>query len=84
MNVYEDIKTNIISIISKLEINVNDIIDKISVEPPKEELHGDISTNVAMLLSKTLKKPPLEIAKIIKLELEKNNNISKVDIAGPV
>ena len=28
MNVYEDIKTNIISIISKLEINVNDIIDK--------------------------------------------------------
>ena len=83
MNVYEDIKTNIISIISKLEINVNDIIDKISVEPPKEELHGDISTNVAMLLSKTLKKPPLEIAKIIKLELEKNNNISKVDIAGP-
>ena len=83
MNIYEDIRKNIISIISSLGVNNKDIFEKISVEPPKEASYGDISTNVAMIITKILKKSPLEIANIIKLELEKNSNIHTVDIAGP-
>jgi arginyl-tRNA synthetase len=53
-------------------------------EIPKQELHGDFSTNAAMLLTKKLKKNPREIAAEIvnNLSLDKNV-IYKTEIAGP-
>lgn len=51
---------------------------------PKSEEHGDLSTNVAMLLSKRLKKNPREIAKSIIDRLEYDSQvITKIEIAGP-
>jgi len=52
-------------------------------EIPKSEHHGDISTNVAMLLAKKLKKNPKEIANQILslIEVEKSF-ISRIEIAG--
>lgn len=51
---------------------------------PQETSHGDYSTNVAMLLTKQLKRNPREIAKTIIENLELDSSIiSKVDIAGP-
>ncbi|MCI0708315.1 MAG: arginine--tRNA ligase [Ignavibacteriae bacterium] len=53
-------------------------------EKPKLQAHGDLTTNVAMLLAKSLKKNPRAVAQEIvgalKLEPE---NVSKVEIAGP-
>jgi arginyl-tRNA synthetase len=51
---------------------------------PNIALHGDLSTNAAMLLSKQLKRSPKEIANeiISNLEYDKNR-ISKIEIAGP-
>ncbi len=37
-------------------------IDSFSLEPPREESYGDYATNVAFLLSKSLRKNPQEIA----------------------
>jgi arginyl-tRNA synthetase len=44
---------------------------------------GDLSTNVALLLSKKLKKNPYEIAELIKNKLQEYADINKIIIAGP-
>ena len=56
----------------------------IMIEIPKDTNNGDYSTNVAMRLSKILKRRPQEIAQIIKEELLKRLDFVKsIDIAGP-
>ncbi|MCB5689581.1 arginine--tRNA ligase, partial [Blautia wexlerae] len=46
--------------------------------------HGDYSTNLAMQLTKLLKRNPRQIAEAIIEALDKENaNIEKVEIAGP-
>jgi len=51
---------------------------------PKNEGHGDLSSNAAMLLTKQLKKNPKLIAEEIISNLKIDNNIiSKTEIAGP-
>jgi arginyl-tRNA synthetase len=59
-------------------------IAKLTFEKPKDEAHGDITTNVAMLLAKSVKKNPRAVAQEIigKLEVEQKY-VSKVEIAGP-
>ncbi len=57
---------------------------KLTFEKPKDEAHGDITTNIAMLLAKLVKKNPRTVAQEIinKLEVEQKY-ISKIEIAGP-
>ncbi len=53
------------------------------VEPPREAAHGDLATNVAMVLAKLAGKPPRFIAEALKPELAKDALIAGVEIAGP-
>jgi arginyl-tRNA synthetase len=53
------------------------------VEPPRDAAHGDLATNVAMVLAKAAGKPPRAIAELLKPKLEQSKIISGVDIAGP-
>ncbi len=58
--------------------------DEIQCDYPKAEAHGDISTNVAMLLTKELKQPPRKIAESIVEKIKGNaDDISEIQIAGP-
>lgn len=77
------IKQTIASIIAKSleEINVSNF-DNIIIEIPKDEKNGDYSTNVALLLAKVLKKPPLEIANIIKDSIN-DEIIKEVKVESP-
>ncbi|WP_168464907.1 arginine--tRNA ligase [Wolbachia endosymbiont of Ctenocephalides felis wCfeT] len=52
------------------------------VEQPSNRAHGDIYTNVAMVLAKHEKKNPIEIAKVLAKEFELFNEVAKVEIAG--
>ena len=61
-----------------ISFNEEDII----IETPKDEIFGDYSSNIALLLTKEMHKSPQEIAKII-IESIKNPIIEKVEIAGP-
>ncbi|HEX8974268.1 MAG TPA: arginine--tRNA ligase [Patescibacteria group bacterium] len=60
-------------------------IAEIIVDHPKNDAFGDYTTNVAMILSKQLKKNPLEIANELKVESEKlkDSYIEKIEIAPP-
>ena len=83
MNIFENIRTIIIEAAKSFGINDKKILDKITAEPPKEEIHGDISTNIALLSSKALNRNPRELAENIGILLKKNNYIDEVKIAGP-
>ena len=55
-----------------------------TVEIPREKEHGDFATNIAMVLSKSAKKPPREVAKTIVSNFEiKDIPIENIEIAGP-
>jgi len=57
---------------------------EIRLERPKQEEHGDFSSNVAMLLSASAKKSPRIIASEIVAQLQFDNAIiEKVTLAGP-
>jgi arginyl-tRNA synthetase len=53
------------------------------VEKPRKKEFGDLATNVAFLLSKSLKKPPLEIAENIASKLRENPDFETVEVAKP-
>ena len=55
MNIFETIRKNLILIANLLGVNEQDVTDKISVEPPKDESFGDVATNIAMIFNKILK-----------------------------
>ena len=50
----------------------------VSIEHPNDLANGDFSTNVALRLSKEMKKSPLEIAQAIADELGKDKKLKKV------
>ena len=65
------------------QFNLNEILD-IQLEAPKMASHGDVSTNIAMMLAKPLRNNPRAIAtKIVEGLSYDNRKISAVEIAGP-
>ncbi|OEU69745.1 MAG: arginine--tRNA ligase, partial [Desulfovibrio sp. S3730MH75] len=57
--------------------------EKAVLEPPRDKNFGDMSANIAMMLSKQAKMNPRAIAEEIKSQLDNDPYIEKVDIAGP-
>ncbi|WP_027123777.1 arginine--tRNA ligase [Mycoplasmoides pirum] len=55
------------------------------VEPTRDILFGDFATNIAMILAKTLKKNPIDIANDITKIINKNNKqfFSKIEVVKP-
>jgi len=69
---------------NEIEKVLNGTNSNVQVEKPKLKEHGDIATNVAMVLAKELKKNPFEIANDIKAKIENLKGlISKVEVAKP-
>ena len=56
---------------------------RVLVEPPRDPSHGDMATNVAMVLAKDAGIKPRELAEAVAEELRKVELIARVDIAGP-
>ena len=59
-----------------------DAVVEIVLERPKQTAHGDYACNLAMQLSKSLRKPPRDIAKALIDALPASNVVGKVEIAG--
>lgn len=75
--IIEEIKKSI-----KSKYNISDDT-KISIEKPKNKEHGDISTNIALILAKKVKKNPLEICDELKNELSSSSIFDSIEIAKP-
>jgi arginyl-tRNA synthetase len=55
----------------------------VTVEPPRDATHGDLSTNAAMVLAKPAGTNPRALAELLSAELRKIDGVSAVEIAGP-
>lgn len=63
------------------EINPRDY--NFSIESPKNPDNGDLSSNIAMILCKNLKKKPKDIAEKIVFYLQKKCDYAEIKIANP-
>ncbi|MEM6585409.1 MAG: arginine--tRNA ligase [Pseudomonadota bacterium] len=57
--------------------------DRVTVEPPRDASHGDLSTNAAMVLAKPAKTNPRALAEKISPKLEAHPLITSAEVAGP-
>src|ERR1700720_1368433 len=56
---------------------------RVVVEPPRDQTHGDMSTNAAMVLGKDAGAKPRNLAEAIAEKLRADPLIAKVEVAGP-
>ena len=78
----EELKTIFEKAIAKL-FDVENPSQYVVIEIPKDKNHGDYATSVAMRLTKLLRCRPQEIAEKIKAEVEKEDLVEAIEIAGP-
>ena len=64
-------------------VATSDDLQNIVVEVPKIREFGDFSTNAAMVLAKSLKKNPRQIAEILMTNIQSLSFVKDVSIAGP-
>ena len=77
----DSLREIICNLYSKNISNINDI--SLNLQETKEKAHGDLASNIAMVLAKPLGKSPIEIAKQIIDQYEIDKEIINVEIAGP-
>ena len=58
-------------------------LGKVTAEPPRDFNHGDIATNVAMVLAKPAGTNPRALAALIEPHLAAHRDVKAVTIAGP-
>ena len=88
MNIFdiysEKIKTLVKNLSKQNLIEIPDSLNGINVDLPPEKFDCDISTNVAMVLSKSNKKSPIDLANQLSELIKKNDkDISSIDVAKP-
>ena len=88
MNIFDDylekIKKTLIDLSKDGRIILPENLDGINTEIPPLKFNCDISSNVAMFLSKINKKSPLDLAKIISNKIKENDkSIDTISIVKP-
>ncbi len=87
MNIFEIYREQIVNLLKELSrqniLQLPENLNNINVDIPPLKFDGDISSNVAMVLSKLNKKSPNDIANLIINELKKDKNIESVAIEKP-
>jgi arginyl-tRNA synthetase len=86
----EDIQTTIGSLLTHaFDVNgwLGGPVPDFDISHPKDETHGDYTTNAALILGKKLGQNPRDIAQkvvtILQNDIQKDSSIEKIEIAGP-
>ena len=86
MNIYQNVEHMLMEAFNTI-LGPKDIVkidqNLINVEPPRDKGHGDVATNVAMIFSKKLSIKPRDLAIKICNELDRNDEVSAAEVAGP-
>lgn len=87
MNIFADFDARIKKTLQDIDLKTKDggdvDLSRVSVEPPRDATHGDIATNAAMVLSKSVGQNPRELATRIADALKNDSDVESVDVAGP-
>jgi arginyl-tRNA synthetase len=87
MNIFADFQAHILAAVTALagegKLPQGLDLSKIAAEPPRDASHGDIATNVAMVLAKAAGMNPRALAEAIIEKLQQNPDVAELSIAGP-
>ena len=87
MNIFSFFEVEFQTIVTQLvtaDLLSGDIdTSRVVFELPRDESHGDLATNAAMVLAKQAGKSPRDLAALFAGELAKIDGVISVDIAGP-
>ena len=88
MNIFENYLSKINEIISynkkSLKLTTLNNLNNINLEVPPDHFNYDLSSNISLVLAKSNKLNPMNLAEDIKdLLLKKINHFEKIEIAGP-
>ena len=88
MNIFDEyldkIKKTLLDFSKKGDLILPDSLDGITAEIPPSKFNSDLSTNVAMVLSKINKKSPIELANTLSEEIKKNDKlINEISVVKP-
>lgn len=87
MNLFSDIRALVIDSLNAMvaEGALPGGLDfaNVTVEPPRDPLHGDMATNAAMVLAKPAGAKPRDIAESLAAKLSDDPRVSSAEVAGP-
>ncbi|MBW6420170.1 arginine--tRNA ligase [Rhizobium sp. XQZ8] len=87
MNLFADFEIRIKNALETIDIvkEKRSEVDfgRVTVEPPRDQSHGDVATNAAMVLAKPLGTNPRALADVIAAALRNDPDVSEVSVAGP-
>ena len=87
MNIFLDIRTLVTDTIATLvssgvlppEVDTGPV----TLETPRDPSHGDMSTNAALVLARSARTKPRQLAEQLATVLETDHRVQSIDIAGP-
>jgi arginyl-tRNA synthetase len=87
MNIFADFNERIKKIVEAIDLKNKEggalDISRVTVEPPRDASHGDLATNVAMVLAKPTGETPRALAERIADQLRRDADVSEAEVAGP-
>jgi len=72
-----------VTILKEQQIIPADAQPRIAVDRTRDKAHGDLATNLAMMMAKPAKKNPRELAQLIIDNLPESDLVNRTEIAGP-
>ena len=87
MNVFTHVEAKIAAVLADLKVEGvlprDVVLPQVEAESPRDPSHGDLASNVALLLSKAAGTKPRDLAEALKAKLEIDPEIASVAVAGP-
>jgi arginyl-tRNA synthetase len=87
MNIFHDFANKIKAVLNDIDVfrekGAGADLSRVTVEAPRDPAHGDVATNVAMLLGKPLGMNPRDFANLVVEKLKADPDIAGVSVAGP-
>ena len=87
MNLFAEMRTLVIASLDAMVANgdLPEGLDftNVTVEPPRDPLHGDMATNAAMVLAKPAGRKPRDIADALAARLAADARVTVAEVAGP-
>ena len=87
MNLFSDIRALVVTALDQM-VQAGDLpsgldFANVTVEPPRDPLHGDMATNAAMVLAKPAGAKPRDIAEKLAALLVVDARVTTAEVAGP-
>src|SRR5690606_28611468 len=87
MNIFAQFTSRITKAIETLGLapQAGGVLDlsRVAVEPPRDPTHGDLATNAAMVLAKSVGENPRALAERLAEALRADADVAAVEVAGP-